>query len=320
MRYKGMKRFRKTVIAALCGVALISTVTPARAETVSQKQASKIAEAFFNQAHGIYLAAPKMVWNGRQLTTDRLFSPFYVYNHPKGGFVIVAADSKAYPILGYSKTGKFDKDRLTDEERELLTKYAHEIELIRYDSRVPERAVAAWGNLPLAINKVLSNPYDTPEYEALSEEGRDFIEAIDRRNNSVMLPSAIEFDLYDPSRYRAITLDDVTAEAEEIPFSFYEGFLEEIRQEEETRLAALDEIISPTEPVVSILGGAHYAIRFPVDIRFVYVYSLQGAKVMEKYYPDTETVNIDLSALPQGFYVLLALGDDGRIYGIKVYR
>ena len=186
MRYMVMKRFKKILTATVCAGAVLTGASAAQAETVSQKQASKIAEAFFNQAHGIYLAAPKMVWNGRQLTTDRLFSPFYVYNHPKGGFVIVAADSKSYPILGYSKTGKFDKDRLTDEERELLSKYAHEIELIRYDPRIPERAVAAWGNLPLAINEVLSNPYDTPEYEALSEEGRDFIEAIDRRNNSVM--------------------------------------------------------------------------------------------------------------------------------------
>lgn len=315
-----MKRFRNIIIRALCAVACIASAWGARAETVSQKQASRIAEAFFNQAYGVYVAAPKMVWNGRQLTTDRLFSPFYVYNHPKGGFVIIAADSKAYPILGYSKTRKFDKDRLTDEERELMTRYAHEIELIRYDSRIPERAVAAWQNLPLAINKVLSNPYDTPEYEALNEEGRDFIEAIDRRNNSVMMPSAIEFDLYDPSRYRAITLDDVTMEAEEIPFSFYEGFIEEIRQEEEARLLALDEIISPSEPVVSILGGAHYAIRFPVPMKLAYVYSVQGSKVMERYYPGTEMVNIDLSALPQGFYVLLALGEDGREYGIKVYR
>lgn len=41
---------------------------------------------------------------------------------------------------------------------------------------------------------------------------------------------------------------------------------------------------------------------------------------MERYYRDTDTVNIDLSSLPSGFYVMMALGDDGRVYGLKLYR
>lgn len=317
-----MKRFKHIAMAvqiAAVSAALLPAL-PAYAETVSQKQASKIAEAFFNESYGVYVAAPKLAWNGRQLTTDRLFSPFYVYNHPKGGFVIIAAENKAYPILGYSKTGKFDSTKLTDDERTLMEKYAHEIELIRYDSREPSRAIAAWRNLPLSINRALTNPYDTPEYDALDDEGREMIETIDRRNNSIMMPSAIEFDLYDPSRYRRLTLDDVTVQSEEIPFAFYEEFIDEIRREEEARYAALDAVISPTEPVVSILGGAHYSIQFPHTVSLVYVYSLSGTRVMEKYYPDASLVNIDLSALPQGFYVLLALDEESVAYGIKVYR
>lgn len=320
MRYKCMKRFVKFIMMSVAAMSAVSGELPAMAETVSQKQASRIAETFFNAAFGQYVAAPKLVWNGRQLTTDRLFSPFYVYNHPKGGFVIISADSKAYPVLGYSRTARFDKDRLTDDELALLKKYAHEIELIRYDSRVPERAVAAWSNLPLHISKSLDNPYDTPEYMALDDKGREEIEAIDRRNNSIMMPSAVEFDIYDPERYRDYTLDDVTAPADEIPFSFYESFVAEMAEEERARLAALDEIISPSEPVVSFLGGAHYSVRFPVNMRMVTVYSLQGSKVMERYYKGTDTVNIDISSLPAGFYVMMALGDDGRVYGFKLYR
>lgn len=316
-----MKSYRKLIIpAAVLLLSLYCGVTPAAAETVSQKQASKIAETFFNAAYGQYVAAPKLAWNGRQLTTDRLFSPFYVYNHPKGGFVIIAADSKAYPVLGYSRTEKFDKDRLTDDERELLKKYAHEIELIRYDSRVPEQAVEAWRNIPLHINKSLNNPYDTPEFMRLDEDAREKLEAIDRRNNCIMMPSAVEFDIYDPDRYREYTLDDVTAPAEEIPFSFYENFIAEIEAEENARLAALDEIISPTVPVITDLGGAHFSVRFPVGMRMASVYSLQGLRVLERYYRDTDTVNIDLSSLPSGFYVMMALGDDGRVYGLKLYR
>lgn len=316
-----MKTFKNIslVIATVCVLAFVSGT--AKAELVTQKQAMQIAETFFNAAYGEYTAKPKMVWNGRQLTTDRLFAPFYIYNHPRGGFVIISADSKAYPILGYSRTGRFERDKMTDDEKTLFSQYAHEVELIRYDSRVPVRAVAAWQNLPLYINKILNNPYDTPEFQDLSDEQRDLIEAIDRRNSSIMMPTAIEFPLYNPYNYRSYTLDDVTTEtSEEIPFSFYESFLEEIAREERQRLAALDEIISPTHPVLSNLGGAHYSIYYPVNIRMASIYSMQGQRVMEKYFKNTNIINLDLSSLPSGFYALLVIGEDGHIYGEKIFR
>lgn len=298
----------------ICGVA--------NAENVTQKEASKIAETFFNASYGEVMPAPKLSWNGRQLTTDRLFSPFYVYNHPKGGFVIISADSKAYPIIAYSKTGFFDKDKLEENERNQLIKYAHEIELIRYDSRIPERAVSAWQNMPLYINKVLNNPYNTPEFERLNENQKDLLEEIDRRNNAIFLPSAVEFELYDPENFRPYTLDDVLGdyETEDVPFSFYEEFIAEIKAEEDARLAAFDEMISPSKPVIINSGGAHYTIRFPIDIRLVRIYNMNGAKVMERYFKNTDTVNLDMSALPVGFYVMMALGEDGTVYGMKLFR
>lgn len=311
----------KVTAAVLTALFILSTHwNSLKAETVSQKQASKIAEAFFNEANGIYLAAPKMVWNGRQLTTDRLFSPFYIYNHPNGGFVIVAADTKAYPILGYSKTSKFDRATMTDEEKSILTRYAHEIELIRYDSRQPELAIAAWRNLPLHINKVLHNPYDTPEFLALSDEAKDNLETIDRRNNSVMMPTAVEFRLYNPEDFRDYTLDDVLAEEDEIPFSFYEDFLKELESDKEVRAAKLEELLSPTKPVFEMHSGAHITIRFPEEMRMAVVYSMQGLRRIEKYYKGTNVINMDLSSLPAGFYAMVAMDAEGKLYGFKLYR
>lgn len=289
------------------------------AETVSQKQASKIAETFFNAAYGQYMTAPKMVWNGRQLTTDRLFSPFYIYNHPAGGFVIVAADTKAFPILGYSRTSKFDRSKLTQAEEDLLSRYAHEIELIRYDSRMPVKAVEAWTNLPLYINKMLNNPYDSSEFESLSDDSRDLIEEIDRRNSSVMMPTAVEFPIYRPEYFRDYTLDDVT-EPEDVPFDLFDSFMAEIKAEEKARQAALDEILNPTKPVVSLLGGAHYSIRFPDNVALARVYSVQGARQMEKYFKNTNVVNLDLSALVPGYYILFVVDENGKTYGIKLPR
>lgn len=314
-----MKVF-KSVIFIIFSVIIFSSGQKVYAENVTQKQALKIAETFFNAASGEHLAAPKLAWNGRQLTTDRLFAPFYIYNHPKGGFVIISADSKAYPILGYSRTGKFERDKLTEKETELLKKFAHEIELIRYDSRIPERAIAAWQNLPLYINKILNNPYDSPEFEALDETQKELIEEIDRRNNSIMMPTAVEFEIYNPDNYRDYTLDDVTAETEDIPFKFYEDFIEEIAGEERARMAFFDEIISPSKPVVVYSGGAHYTIRFPEQISMIRIYGMQGSKMMERYFRDTDVVNLDISSLPAGFYAMLALSDDGHVYGMKLFR
>lgn len=47
---------------------------------------------------------------------------------------------------------------------------------------------------------------------------------------------------------------------------------------------------------------------------------MQGEKMLERYFKNTDTVNVDLSALPVGFYATIALGDDGRVYGLKIYR
>lgn len=315
-----MKLWKQTAVVVAALSVMFTPCDSAKAETVSQKQASKIAEAFFNEANGIYVAAPKMVWNGRQLTTDRLFAPFYIYNHPKGGFVIVAADTKAYPILGYSKTSKFDRAAMTDEEKALLTRYAHEVELIRYDSRQPEQAMSAWRNLPLHINKMLNNPYDSPEFLALSDEAKDTLESIDRRNNSIMMPTAIEFRLYNPEDFRDYSLDDVLVEEEEIPFSFYEDFLNEIESEKNTRAAELEEILSPTKPVIEMHSGAHISISFPEEMRMAVVYSMQGLRQIEKYYKGTNVINMDFSSLPAGFYAMVAMDADGRLYGFKLHR
>jgi hypothetical protein len=215
-------------------MALLSPLS-ASAETVSQKQASKIAETFFNAAYGQYVSTPKLYWNGRQLTTDRLFSPFYVYNHPKGGFVIIAADNKAFPILGYSKSVNFSREKLGDDEYTLLQKYAREVEMIRYDSRTPSRAIDAWGNIAAYIANTLENPYSSPEYRALTDEDKEDLETIDRRNGWIMFPSAVEFEIYDPDLYRDYTLDDVLSEQEDVPFKFFEDFLTEIRNDKTCR-------------------------------------------------------------------------------------
>ncbi|MDE7412538.1 MAG: Spi family protease inhibitor [Muribaculaceae bacterium] len=292
------------------------------AETVSQKEAMRVAQLFFNSLYGEVTAPAKLVWNGRQLTTDRLFSPFYVYNSPKGGFVIISAENKAYPILAYSMNENFGREKLGEEENNLLSQYAHEIELIRYDSRVPTSALHAWQNLPGYISKTITNPYNTSEYNNLSEARKDRIEAIDRRNGWIAMPGAVEFEIYDPDLYRPISLDDALIEENEeyIPFSFYENFVSEVKKENRAREIQLEEMLSPTRPVVTPLGGAHFKISFPEDIRLLRVYGMDGSRAAEHYYKGLSVANLDISSLNPGFYVGFVLGETGKVYGFKLYR
>lgn len=293
------------------------------AETVSQKMASQLASTFFNTVYGEVTAKPKLVWNGRELTTDRLFAPFYVYNHPRGGFVVISAENKAFPVLAYSKNSIFDKSRMDQGEKDLFTRYAREIEMIRYDSRSPESAIEAWGNLAQYVTDVLNNPYATPEYRRLGEEAKESLEQIDRRNSAIFMPTAVEFNIYDPDRYRDYSLDDVTTDdimEEEVPFKFYEDFISDIAEEERARAAAYENILHPTEPLLHYLGGGHITIQLPTDARLMRVYSIAGGRMQEKYFHNTPLMNIDLSGMPSGYYVILALAENGDIYSFKVRR
>ncbi|MBJ2197686.1 MULTISPECIES: Spi family protease inhibitor [Bacteroidales] len=300
--------------------ACVAVPAAAHAETVSRKEANSIAGTFFNAAYGEVTAPPQMVWNGRQLTTDRLFSPIYVYNSPKGGYVIISGENKAYPILAYSKVRKFDKDKISDDEKEVLKTYAREIELIRYDPRIPAKAMEAWRNIPEYISAVLASPYDSDEYRALGEERKDMLESLARSGNQILMPSAVEFSLYDPDAYRELTLDDVTAADDEIPFKFYEDFIREVSRENRERDIKLEEIVSPSRPVVKALGGGHFEISFPENIRMMRIYTIGGMQMMEKYYKETSLMNIDMSVLGSGYYIGLALADSGNVFGFKLYR
>ena len=290
------------------------------AETVSQKEAMRVAQTFFNTLYGEVTAPAKLVWNGRQLTTDRLFSPFYVYNSPKGGFVVISADNKAYPVLLYSREESFSRDKAGDEETDLLKQYAREIELIRYDSRIPTSASYAWQNLPSYLDKVIKNPYNTSEFQNLPEERKERLERIDRRNGWIAMPQAVEFSLYDPDSFRETTLDDILEVEDEIPFSFYENFLESIRKEQKAREMELEEMLSPSRPIVKSLGGGHFEISFPENVNLMRVYGLDGSMGMEKYFRETPVVNLDVSSLVPGFYIGLVLSDSGKIYSFKLYR
>ena len=134
----------------------MTAVGTMHSETVSQKQAKKIAEMFFNEARGMKMSAPEYVYNGKSLSTGRFMTPFYVFNHSSGGFVVVSAENKSFPILAYDLENKFDTKNIGNQRLCLFGLYAKHIEHIRYDSCIPEEAIKAWQNLPQYIYDILN--------------------------------------------------------------------------------------------------------------------------------------------------------------------
>lgn len=200
-----MKRIKKYgVFLALS--ALVNLVCPSNlnAETVSQKEASRIAQIFFNAANGQVMGKPNLVYNGKKLTTDKLFSPFYIYNLPKGGFVIISADNKAMPVLGYSLKDTFDPDAMGEKTEALLTEYARDIEYIRHDSRVPDEAIAAWTDINGYIGNILTAVYDATDPAFSMEDAEEQIRNVENSGRIEDYSS----DLFTPEQWRDIINDE----------------------------------------------------------------------------------------------------------------
>ena len=198
-----MKRFFVYLIAFM-------SLLAARAETVSQKQAQQLAHLFFNEAAGRVTAPPKLIYNGRKLTTGRLFTPFYVYNTSLGGFVIISAENKAYPILGFSLKDNFDPERIGETEKELLISYANEIELVRYDTTPVDGAIWAWQHYADYVHSILNAPYIATDPKLTLEEAQDVVE------RGVEKDDAIYSDMYTPEQWRDMILDELRAK-ESVP-------------------------------------------------------------------------------------------------------
>lgn len=349
------------------------------AETIPQKQAAQIAQSFFNETNHRVMPGVKLAYNGRRLTTDRLFVPFYVYNQPQGGFVIISAENKTFPILGYSLKENFDPDKMGDKTKALLASYARDIEMIRYDSEIPAEAIKAWQNIPEYIESILTATYDA------TDPTMDMTEAEQRINYLIESGKAEETasDIFTPSQWSEMINDELATHKsiaiglisnpgkvstgivygkkgdyyrieldqrnqwlmrlhaseimsgaqladfssnvavalphkEEIPFEYLDSYaLSDLVKPESvaTRIS-----VTPEEPEIESIGGGHYAVKLPENVKMVTIYNLGGAITGIRTFRQTDTAHIDLSIEPSGFYFALLIGESGKPYGIKLTR
>lgn len=124
----------------------VSVTISAMAGNVSESVATRLAESLFGTTRG---GSVSLVWNGRDKNTRGVSEPaFYVFNNDGGGFVVISAEDRAYPILGYSNTGSFVVENMPSNIRAFFEGYAKEIDYLRSSSIVQSSEIAArWKNL-----------------------------------------------------------------------------------------------------------------------------------------------------------------------------
>lgn len=252
------------------------------AETVSQKEAKAMAQKFFNESRNFVTAPVGYVYNGKNLTNQKLFTPFYVFNSPAGGFVVVSAENKAFPILGYSLKLNFDPERMTAMTREILTEFSRDIEMIRYDSRIPSDAMEQWYTYPEVVFDMLKNPENVDYYPA-SFDDKDEVWMVRRH------ATEFDFETDSPHEYGMPAAETIA-------------------------------VTMPDEPTVVANGGGHFSLTLPVHVDRVLLYNLAGTLLESKKFSNSQVAHVDLASYPNGFYVALLIDEFGVRHAAKLYR
>lgn len=118
------------------------------ADNVSVEQAQALATDFFKVNVQTRSASPQLqlVWDGEDVQTRvaGTVPAFYVFNRTDGnGFVIVAGDDVALPILGYSYANSFEVEGMPDNIRNWMKGLREQINVARADNTIVP-ATEAW--------------------------------------------------------------------------------------------------------------------------------------------------------------------------------
>ncbi|WP_308551197.1 C10 family peptidase [uncultured Mediterranea sp.] len=140
-----MKRFLFLLILFLGGIA--------SAENVTEDQARQLALSFWKSAPITRGGTPslQLAFDSESIATrsSGLEPAYYVFDNAGGpGFVIVAGDDVAMPVLGYSFEYEFSKDNLPVNLKALLEYMRDEVNEARRSGAKTEAVVTrAWGNI-----------------------------------------------------------------------------------------------------------------------------------------------------------------------------
>ncbi len=141
-----MKRLETMLLLLVC-------ISFAQAAPVDQQKARQVAEQFM-QSRGVKLSGGPMRAPGK-MNASATTQPLYIFNAADNkGFVVVAGDDCADPVLGYADKGQYNENQMPENFRYWIEKMAEDI----------ERA-----SLALEYNPTLvQNPKRIPNHNAIS--------------------------------------------------------------------------------------------------------------------------------------------------------
>lgn len=108
-------------------IALLAAATTMSGRTIDENGACRIAERFL-QAKGISTTLKATyLENQSQSRGGDNEAPYHIFNLSEGGFIIIAGDDRAKPVLAYSLEGNFDSSSIPEPCHQWLNQYAAEI-------------------------------------------------------------------------------------------------------------------------------------------------------------------------------------------------
>lgn len=138
-----------------CVVILISTGI--YAAQVPVEKAEKIAKIFLNVISEHRFAQQKQqIHYARKFCGTDTISDMFLFNF-SDGFILIAAEDKAIPVLGYSVNTKIDPNDLPDAFLELVHQYSLEIEFIRSNQLKASREIEMQWNGEIPISSFTDN-------------------------------------------------------------------------------------------------------------------------------------------------------------------
>ena len=141
---------------------LMVIAIPAEAESLSRKQAQKVAEDFFSKKS---IDMPRQARRLAPTTAgnDDLTEPIYIFNAEQGqGFVIVSGDDRTEPILGYSNKGNIDTENMPENLQAWLDGYRQQIKALQNGGNNMVRRKAPRADWP-AIGQLMQTEWNQHE-------------------------------------------------------------------------------------------------------------------------------------------------------------
>src|SRR5215510_11049549 len=121
-------KYMRQIFTALCCILL---TTNAFAADVTKNSAAKVATNFFSEILiSNNLSHSAVISESFDITKDGI-TALYLFNFERGGYVIVSADDRFTPILGYSPNGRYEAGNMPGGFEFFMGEFSESIALIR---------------------------------------------------------------------------------------------------------------------------------------------------------------------------------------------